>query len=123
MKSINFAGGALVTGDAVAASLLDYMSQLSPTSNSVTVDIPVLEKNGTISTHTIVLSAAVQLDVSDADGGDSDEAERFPIPELPDGDDVMVAVGPGDDAETDADNFNRAVADLDRALDQEDPRG
>lgn len=118
MKSISFAGGALTTGDAVAASLLDRVSRLSPTSNSITVDIPVLESDDTITTHTIVLSAAVQLDVSSTDRqSPGDEAELFPVPALPADDNLMVAVIPSDDADEGADNFNRAIADIDLSFD------
>jgi len=118
MKSISFAGGTLTTGDAVAASLLDRVSRLSPTSNSITVDIPVLEPDDTVSTHTIVLSAAVQLDVtSTGRQSPGDEAGLFPVPELPDDNDLMIAVIPSDDSDEGADNFNRAIADIDLSLD------
>ena len=119
MKSITFASGALITGSAVAAALLDYVSQMSSANNSATVDLPVLESNGTISTHTIVVSSSIQFDVADADGESNpfDEDERFPVPEFPPLD-TMVAVVPPATAGEDASNFDKAVADLDAILDQ-----
>jgi len=119
MKSITFASGTLITGSAVASALLDFVSKMSAANNSATVDIPVLEANGTIATHTIVLSSAIQFDVTDADGASNpfDEDERFPVPEFPPLD-MMIALTPPDTAEEDASNFNRAIADLDNILDQ-----
>jgi hypothetical protein len=119
MKSITFASGTLITGSAVASALLDYVSQMSANNNTATVDIPVLEPNGTIATHTIVVSSSIQFDVSDADGESNpfDEDARFPVPEFPSLD-MMVALTPPDTAEEDATNFNRAMADLDSILDQ-----
>lgn len=119
MKIISFGGGSLTTGDAVAASLLECMSRLSPSSNSVSVDIPVLEADGTVGTHTIVLSAAVVLDVVKADDyTQGEEAERFPAPAIPDADDVMVAVIPSDGADEGADNFNNAIAEINSSLER-----
>jgi len=119
MKSITFASGTLITGSAVAAALLDHVSQMSSANTSSAVDIPVLESNGTITTHTIVVSSAIQFDVADADGEDNpfDEDERFPVPEFPELD-TMVAVVPPATAAEDASNFDRAVAELDTILDQ-----
>jgi len=119
MKSITFASGTLITGSAVAAALLDHVSQMSSANTSSAVDIPVLESNGTITTHTIVVSSAIQFDVADADGEDNpfDEDERFPVPEFPELD-TMVAVVPPTTAAEDASNFDRAVAELDTILDQ-----
>ena len=116
MKSITLASGTLVTGDAVAASLLDYVSTASPSSHSISVDIPVLEDDGTVGTHTITLSAAAQIDVSEA-GPDADETARFPVPELPVADEVMVAVVPTETEDEAEDEFNRASAEIVRVLD------
>ncbi|MET4582602.1 hypothetical protein ABIE21_002112 [Conyzicola nivalis] len=119
MKSITLASGTLVTGDAVAASLLDYVSSASPSSHSISVDIPVLEADGTVGTHTITLSAAAQIDVADA-YPDTDEGARFPAPELPVADDVMVAVVPTEGSDEAGDDFNAASAEIDRVLDESD---
>ena len=117
MKSITLASGTLVTCDDVAASLLDYMARVSPTAKSVSVDIPVLETDGSVSTHTIVLNAAVSLDVANAGDEAGDETERFPVPSFPIADDAMIAVIPTQYANDDADDYNRASAEIDRVLD------
>jgi len=119
MKSITFASGTLVTGDAVASALLDYVSQMSSASTAATVDLPVLEHDGTISTHTIVVSSAIQFDVTDADvaSAPADEVDRFAVPDFPPLD-QMVAITPPPTADEDASNFDRAIADIDNVLDQ-----
>ena len=119
MKRITFASGSLITGGAVAAALLDFVSQMSGSTNAATVEIPVLEENGTITTHTIVLSSSIQFEVADIDGeaGVINEDESFPLPVFPEID-TMVAVAPSQDAIDDADSVNRAIADIDNMLDQ-----
>jgi hypothetical protein len=118
MKSIRFASGTLITSSAVVAALIDYVSRMSTTDNSVPVDIPVLETNGTIATHTVLVSSTVHFDVVDVDGdsGFADES-AFPKPQMPPLA-AMVAVTPPDTADDDAKNFDRAVADIDHLLDQ-----
>ncbi|GAB3607596.1 hypothetical protein GCM10027413_30050 [Conyzicola nivalis] len=118
MKSITFASGTLITSTAVASALLEYASQLSAANNSVIVDVPALEADGTITTHNIVLSSAIQFDVADVEV-DSDaftDESEFPVPEMPQLDD-MVAVEPRATAAEDAKNFDRAIADIDSAFD------
>jgi len=117
MKSITFASGTIVTGSAVAEALVDYVSGMSGFATSASVEIPVREEDGTVAVHTIVLGSAVQFDIADIDGGESggDEEARFPVPEMPDVN--MVAVIPSDGIDLDADNFNRAIADMDSVLD------
>ena len=80
MKRINFAGTSLMTGNAVADALLNFATHLD---SSVTVDIPVLESNGVVEPHTLLLGPATQLSVVDADGVQPNEAELFPVPEFP----------------------------------------
>jgi hypothetical protein len=117
MKSITFASGTLITSGAVADALLAYASQLSAANNSVVVDVPVLEADGTIATHNIVLSSAIQFDVTDVEV-DSDafvDESEFPVPEIPPLDD-MVAVEPSATAAEDAKNFDKAIADIESAF-------
>lgn len=84
MKRISYAGGSIVTGNAVTAALLEYATTVAEAENSVVVEVTVLEENGETSVHTLLLSPASQFDVADADGIDSgDEEERFPVPEMP----------------------------------------
>jgi hypothetical protein len=117
MKSITFASGTIVTGSAVAAALVQYVSRLPATEGASSVQIPVQEANGLVATHTIVLGPGTQFDIADIDGvtAESDEDARFPVPEWPD--ETMVAVIPETAAAPDADNFDRAVADIDSVLD------
>ena len=117
MKSITFASGTIVTGSAVAEALVDYVSGMTGSTTSASVEIPVREEDGTVAVHTIVLGSAVQFDIADVDdgGSEADEAERFPVPEMPDV--TMVAVIPTDEVDHEADNFNRAMADMDNVLD------
>jgi hypothetical protein len=83
MKRITFSGGSIVTSDAITTALLDYTTSVADAENSVTVDITVLEINGETSVHTLLLSPASQFDVADVGGIPEDEAERFPVPDLP----------------------------------------
>lgn len=84
MKRITYSGGTLVTGNAVAAALLNYLTTVVDAENNATVDITVLEESGEITVHTLFLSPSTQLDVADAGGPpEADEEERFPVPELP----------------------------------------
>ncbi len=84
MKQILYAGGSIITGDAVAAALLHYATQVAQSATAVTVDIPVLEANGNQATHTLLLGPATQFDVSDVDGLTEEEgARRFPVPDFP----------------------------------------
>jgi hypothetical protein len=119
MKSITFASGTLVTSGAVAAALIEFVAQMTSTDSSVAVDIPVLEANGTITKHTILVSPSMQFDIVDIDGesGPYSEEGSFPAPEMP-STALMVAVVPAETAEEDAENFNQAVADIDHMLDQ-----
>jgi len=118
MKRITFASGSLITGGAVAAELLEYVAKMPANANSVVADIPVLEPNGTVVTHSVLIGPNIQFEVADADGTEAnpDENERFPAPDLPP---ILTiaAVMPSDIAEEDAENFNKAIADIDSALD------
>jgi hypothetical protein len=84
IKRISYAGGSIVTGNAVTAALLEYATTVADAENSVAVDVTVLEENGETSVHTLLLSPASQFDVADVDGiSPDDEEQRFPVPEMP----------------------------------------
>lgn len=51
MKRVAYTGGFIVTGNAIAAALLDYTTPVPDAENSVTGAITVLEENGEISIH------------------------------------------------------------------------
>lgn len=84
MKKVTHAGGSIVTGSAVADALLEYATQMGRWTKRVAIDIPVLEDDGTVAVHTILLGSASALVTSEIDGPvDAVEEERFPMPEFP----------------------------------------
>ena len=84
MKRVTHAGGSIVTGSAVADALLDYATQIDRWAKSVAVEIPVLEDDGTVNVHTILLGSASVLVTSEIDGPvDVAEEGRFPMPVFP----------------------------------------
>jgi hypothetical protein len=117
MKRITYSGGSLVTGNAITAALLEYTTTVADAENSVTVDITVLEDNGETSVHTLLLSPASQFDVADAGGlSEAEEADRFPVPDLPQ---VGIAGNVDSDdqgAEDTADDVNAVMSDIDHGL-------
>ena len=83
MKRITYNGEPLVTGSSVSAALVQYVTHVSTAATAVAVEIPVLEHNGTVRPHTLILSSATQLDVKDVDGVADGEEIRFPVPRFP----------------------------------------
>ncbi|PXA72313.1 hypothetical protein [Cryobacterium arcticum] len=83
MKRITYNGEPLVTGTGVTEALVHYVTHVAGMAAAVAVDIPVLERNGTVQAHTLILSNSTQLTVKDVDGLTEDESARFPVPELP----------------------------------------
>lgn len=84
MKRITYSGGSIVTGNAITEALLKYTTSVADAENSVTVEITVLEENGETSAHTLLLNLASQFDVADVGGITAEqEAERFPVPVMP----------------------------------------
>ncbi|MCU1585322.1 MAG: hypothetical protein JWM49_1878 [Microbacteriaceae bacterium] len=119
MKRISYAGGSLITGDAVTEAILDYATRVATDATSVTVNIPVLEDSGKTEMHTLLLGSASQLDVSDApEISVPHEEEMFPIPEMP-SIGMTAVVGSGGDAASNAKNFDRAVSEIDAGLGQD----
>lgn len=116
MKRMKFAGGAIITGSAVADALLDYATKLSGSLASVRVDVPVLETDGTTKIHTLLIGPASQFDVEEvAIFSPEEELELFPVPELPVIGVIAVAESLAD-AEADAAEFNQAVSEIDSSL-------
>lgn len=84
MKRITYNGEPMITGTAVAGALVHYVTHVAAMASAVAVEVPVLESNGTVLAHTLVLSAATQLAVIDVDGlSEQEEESRFPVPEFP----------------------------------------
>jgi hypothetical protein len=113
MKRITYSGGSIVTGNAITAALLDYTTSVADAENSVTVEITVLEENGETSVHTLLLSPASQFDVADVGGiTEEQEAERFPVPTMP-----QVGIRGRTEHNGDA---HRTARDVDRMIDDID---
>jgi len=123
MKRITYAGGSILTGDDIAEALLHYVTEHSRGDSSVAVDIRVLEPDGTTRTHTLVLGPATELDVADvAEATLEGELELFPMPVFPPGR-VLAVEEPSAEAEAqaeiNAENFNRAVENIDSGPEDE----
>lgn len=119
MKRISYAGGSLVTGSAVTEALLQFATNVASDAGSVAVEVPVLEEDGSTTTHTLLLGPGMQFDVSDVDSPAArDEEELFPVPDLPQLGIVAVSE-PSAQAGRDADAFNREVANIENGLNQE----
>ena len=118
MKRITYAGVSLVTGDAVTAALQEFTMLLPPGAASVTVEIPVLEANGEISAHTLLIGPGFQLDATDARvPSDPEEEKRFRPPVLPQV--VHVAADePSPEAEERARELDQAISSLEASLDE-----
>jgi hypothetical protein len=118
MKRITYSGGSIVTGNAITAALLEYTTTVADAENSVTVDITVLEENGETSVHTLLLSPASQFDVADVGGmTDVEEAERFPVPVMPQVG-ISGTVETTDDARSTAADINDIMREIDDGLGQ-----
>jgi len=119
MKRISYAGGSIVTGSAVTEALLDFATHIASDATSVAVDIPVLEADGTTTTHTILLGPSTQFDVSDVDLLSAEEEARlFPVPDLP-SNGIVAVEEPSPEADEAADEFNQAVAHIENDLNRD----
>ncbi len=97
MKRISFGFETLITSDKVAAALVKYAAQVVRHGTSEAVDLPVLESNGEVTIHTILLGPATQLAVADVDGARADNPD-FPVPTFPPLHPAVAhAVEPGED--------------------------
>lgn len=61
MKVINYAGTELVTGDDIAAAVMEYSAALAQESTAVAVEIPVLKDDGTRVMASILIGPASQI--------------------------------------------------------------
>ena len=123
MKRISYAGGSILTGDDVAQALLDYVTEHSRGDENVAVNIRVQEQDGTTRTHTLVLGPATELDVADvAEETLAGELELFPLPVFPAGRVLAVEEPSAEgeaEAEMHAEEFNRAVEEIDQGASHE----
>jgi hypothetical protein len=87
MKRVNYDGQTLVTGDAVAEALARYSMAVTRMEAGTTVEVPVLEPDGSIRKHTLLLTTATSLEVEPferaPEPADTElELRRFPVPEF-----------------------------------------
>ena len=84
MRQITYNGERMITGTEVADAVVRYVTHVAAMAAAVAVGVPVLEANGTVQAHTLILSASTQLEVVDVDGiVGQDEGVRFSVPEFP----------------------------------------
>ncbi|MCR2763388.1 hypothetical protein NQ152_07675 [Microbacterium sp. zg.B48] len=72
MKAILYAGGEYVTGDDIALALMEYSRRLAEEDTAGTVEIPILNADGSLGAATFLLGPASQIVAQDVDT-DSDE--------------------------------------------------
>lgn len=75
-------GERLITTDAIAERLVVFVGAMVVSRPGAAITIPVLEANGAVAEHTLLLSPGTNLDLVDVDGPEADAA-RFPMPTFP----------------------------------------
>lgn len=83
VKRLSLGSQVLVTGNDVADALATYIPNVERMQGSVTVDVPALEDNGDVVTHTLLIGKSNDLEITDIDGGDPAMEMRFEVPRLP----------------------------------------
>ena len=68
MKIIVYAGDELLTGDAIAMAVLHYSEALAEAGDAGTIEIPVLDPDGSRATAAILAGPASQMIAKDAEG-------------------------------------------------------
>ncbi|PPG49645.1 hypothetical protein C5C24_12065 [Rathayibacter sp. AY2B3] len=82
MERIHYAGSSVLTGTAIARSLLAYAEALALTKGSITVDIPIRQESGLPGRAALLIGPASQLFSESEDDGaeellDEELVERF----------------------------------------------
>ncbi|HEX5729428.1 hypothetical protein [Microbacterium sp.] len=72
MDRIHYAGNSIVTGTAIARALLDYAQALAQVGSSSTVDVPILNEDGSRGRAEVLIGPASQL-ISNEEKSDFDE--------------------------------------------------
>jgi hypothetical protein len=83
MKRLSLGSQVLITADKVAAALAVYVPNVERMHTSVTLEVPALEQNGEIVTHTLLIGKSNDLEITDIDGADPALEARFQVPQLP----------------------------------------
>jgi hypothetical protein len=68
MKVIIYAGGEYTTGDEIAESLLAYSKALADEDTAETVEIPILNEDGSVGAATFLVGPSSQIVAKDAIG-------------------------------------------------------
>lgn len=74
MHRVQYAGGSVLTGDAIATALLEYAAALARNASSATVEIPVREVNGERGIAQVLIGPASQF-ISTHEPGHPEEIE------------------------------------------------
>jgi len=69
MKTIIYAGAQLMTGNDIAAAVLDFCTALAEDATAETVVIPILSADGSRKNATLVIGPASQIVAEDVDTG------------------------------------------------------
>jgi hypothetical protein len=72
MDRIHYAGNSVLTGSAIATALLEYAEVLAKAGTSATVDIPILEEDGSVGRSKLLIGPASQL-IADAEESEFEE--------------------------------------------------
>lgn len=75
MKALIYAGSQFLTSDAIAAALLEYSAALAEGREAATVEIPVIDSDGSESVAVFLVGPASQI-VSRAIDSDSDDPDH-----------------------------------------------
>lgn len=69
MKLIIYAGGEYTTGDEIAAALLEYSKGLAEEDRAETIEIPILNEDGSTGTAMFLVGPASQIAAKDIETG------------------------------------------------------
>ena len=104
---LKYSGNELITSSDVAHAVMEYSTYVVRSGTSVAVEIPVLETDGAVRNHTLLIGPGTQFDASDVDGRDSEQESRFEVPRFPP---IGGKAGPHPPGDVDAHSF--AIEDL-----------
>jgi len=82
MKTIIYAGAQLMTGNDIAAAVLEFCTALAEDATAETVEIPVLSADGSRKNATLVIGPASQMVAEDVDTGFDELVDADVVSEL-----------------------------------------
>lgn len=77
-----YAGGEYLTGDEIAAALLEYSESLAEVGQAATVEIPILSKGGKRVHATFLIGPASQIVATDLETSDGELIDPVVVDEL-----------------------------------------